>query len=201
MAGTFRLGDWRVDPPLRTLSGDEGDVHLEPKQMQVLLVLAERAGEVVSKESLLQTVWPDTFVGDDVLSKAVSELRRLLKDDPKAPRFIQTIPKGGYRLVAPVRLDAESLQDAAPAPTTDTLPPARDGRWRNRFTWGVVVVGVTVLAIAAATVFQAPRTETSASLRSVPFTSFRGMAIAPSFSPDGQARAVRRFASDSPLAV
>jgi Tol biopolymer transport system component/DNA-binding winged helix-turn-helix (wHTH) protein len=185
MAGTFRIGDWRVDPPLRTLSGDEEDVHIEPKQMQVLLVLAERAGEVVSKDSLLKTVWPDTFVGDDVLSKAVSELRRVLKDDPKAPRFIQTIPKGGYRLVAPVRFDAQSLPDAAPAPATDSLPPVRDGRWRKRLTWGVVVVGVTVLAIVAATVFQAPRTETSASLRSVPFTSFRGMEIAPSFSPDG----------------
>lgn len=116
MTGPFRIGDWQVNPPLRTLSSDRGRLHLEPKQMQVLVLLAQRAGELVSKESLLKTVWPDTFVGDEVLSKAVSELRRALNDDPRAPRFIQTIPKGGYRLVAPVwfdgRAEAPSLETA-----------------------------------------------------------------------------------------
>jgi predicted ATPase/DNA-binding winged helix-turn-helix (wHTH) protein len=105
MPGTFSIGDWRVDPSLRTLSGARGEIRLEPKQMQVLVLLAEHAGQVVSKERLLQIVWADTFVGDEVLSRAISELRRVLDDDPKAPRFIQTIPKGGYRLVAPIKFD------------------------------------------------------------------------------------------------
>src|SRR4029079_11011918 len=105
MLGAFSIGDWRVDPSLRTISGVTGECRLEPKHMQVLVLLAEHAGQVVSKERLIQTVWADTFVGDEVLSKAISELRRAVDDDPKAPRFIQTIPKGGYRLVAPVRFD------------------------------------------------------------------------------------------------
>ena len=108
MPGAFSIGDWRVDPSLHSVSGAAGEVRLEPKVMQVLVELTEHAGQVVTKERLLHTVWADTFVGDEVLSRAISELRRVLGDDPKAPRFIQTIPKGGYRLVAPVRFDEPS---------------------------------------------------------------------------------------------
>jgi DNA-binding winged helix-turn-helix (wHTH) protein len=95
MAGAFFIGDWRVDPSLRTISGVTGEVHLEPKHMQVLVLLAEHAGQVVSKEQIIQTVWAGTFVGDEVLSKAIYELRRAVDDDPKAPRFIQNNSEGG----------------------------------------------------------------------------------------------------------
>jgi DNA-binding winged helix-turn-helix (wHTH) protein len=54
------------------------------------------------RQRLMRTVWPDTFVGDDVLTRAISELRRVFGNDVKEPRFIETIPKGGYRLIAPV---------------------------------------------------------------------------------------------------
>src|SRR6188474_2683722 len=70
--------------------------------MQVLVCLAERAGQVVSKDRLLHAAWADTSVTDDVLTRAISELRRLFDDDPKQPRVIETIPKAGYRLIAPV---------------------------------------------------------------------------------------------------
>jgi TolB-like protein len=70
--------------------------------MQVLVLLAAHAGQVVAKERLIQTVWPDTFVTDDVLTRAISELRRVFGDDARDSRFIQTIPKSGYRLIAPV---------------------------------------------------------------------------------------------------
>src|SRR5262245_58503860 len=105
MPVAFSIGEWRVNPSLRTIANGQREVRLEPKQIDVLVLLAEHAGQVVSKERLLQTVWADTFVGDEVLSRAVSELRRALGDDPKTPRFIQTIPKGGYRLIAPVNAD------------------------------------------------------------------------------------------------
>src|SRR5262245_9357350 len=102
MAGAFSVGGWHVDPSSRTLTGPNGDVHLEPKVMQVLVLLAEHQGKVVTKELLFQTVWPEIFVGDEVLTRTISELRRALGDDAKAPRYIQTISKGGYRLIAPV---------------------------------------------------------------------------------------------------
>ena len=76
--------------------------------MQVLLCLAEQPGQVIPKQRLIQRVWPDTFVSDDVLTRSISELRRAFGDDAREPRFIQTIPRGGYRLIARVfSTDAE----------------------------------------------------------------------------------------------
>ena len=103
MEGDFRLGEWLICPLLNTVQKDGKSVRLEHKFMQVLVCLASRPGEVVSKEELIRTVWADTFVTDDVLTRAISELRRILKDDAKHPRFIETISKSGYRLLPPVQ--------------------------------------------------------------------------------------------------
>ena len=65
--------------------------------------MATHPEEVLSKERLIQTVWPDTFVGDHVVTRCISELRRIFNDDAREPRFIQSIPKVGYRLIAPVQ--------------------------------------------------------------------------------------------------
>src|SRR6516225_8418311 len=77
-------------------------VHLEPKIMEVLACLAQQAGQTVSKETLFQTVWRGMVVTDDVLTRCIVELRRAFGDDAREPHIIQTIPKRGYRLVAPV---------------------------------------------------------------------------------------------------
>jgi TolB-like protein/DNA-binding winged helix-turn-helix (wHTH) protein/Flp pilus assembly protein TadD len=103
MEGDFRLGEWLICPQLNTAQNGGNTVRLEHKFMQVLVCLAARPGKVISKEELIRTVWADTFVTDDVLTRAVSELRRILKDDAKHPRFIETISKSGYRLLLPVQ--------------------------------------------------------------------------------------------------
>jgi TolB-like protein/DNA-binding winged helix-turn-helix (wHTH) protein/Tfp pilus assembly protein PilF len=102
LAGSFSVGDWRITPELNSLERAGHSVRVEPKIMQVLVTLAEHPGEVVSKEQLLRRVWPDTFVSDEVLMRSVSELRKAFEDNPREPTYIQTIPKGGYRLVARV---------------------------------------------------------------------------------------------------
>ena len=103
MHNGFRIGEaYHVEPSLNRVTGPGGIHRLEPKVMMVLVCLAERAGQMVPKDRLLHSAWPDTAVGDDVLTRAVSELRRLFEDDPKQPRVIETIPKSGYRLIAPV---------------------------------------------------------------------------------------------------
>jgi hypothetical protein len=71
--------------------------------MQVLVCLADHAGELVSKEQLMRAVWADTFVTDEVLTRCISELRKVFSDDAKRPRFIETIPRSGYRLLQPVQ--------------------------------------------------------------------------------------------------
>lgn len=102
MANGFRVGSWLVQPGLNTVSQNGTSTRLEPKVMEVLLCLASRPGEPVSKDAILKSVWPETFVSDDVLTRSISELRRAFEDDARDPRFIETIPKRGYRLVAAV---------------------------------------------------------------------------------------------------
>ena len=99
MNGTFRIGEFLIEPQLNTITGAEKIARLEPKMMRVLVCLAEHAGEVVPKEKLIQSVWTDTFVTDDVLIRSISELRKVFEDDAREPRFIQTIARSGYRLI------------------------------------------------------------------------------------------------------
>ena len=114
MRTSFGVGHWRVDPALNSVAGPLETVHLQPKVMEVLVCLVEHASDVVSKELLLRSVWPDTAVTDDVLTRAIFELRRVFGDEVRKPRVIQTIPKRGYRLIAPVILDSERTADATP---------------------------------------------------------------------------------------
>ena len=83
MQSDFRVGPWLVAPSLSSISNKTTTVRLEPKVMEVLVCLAEHAGETLPKETLFQTVWPDTFVTDDVLTHSISELRRAFEDDAR----------------------------------------------------------------------------------------------------------------------
>lgn len=102
MEHEFRLGDWLVQPHQNQIVHGGEHVRLDPRVMQVLVCLAERAGEVVPQEQIIAKVWEGVFVTDGVLTNAIWELRKALGDDSANPRFIQTVPKKGYRLVAPV---------------------------------------------------------------------------------------------------
>ncbi len=99
---TLRIADWRLEPDLNQLAGPTETIHLEPRTTAVLLDLATHAGEVRAREDILQAVWGDAFVGEAVLTHSIWELRKAFGDDAKQPRFIQTVPRRGYRLVAPV---------------------------------------------------------------------------------------------------
>src|SRR6185369_849101 len=114
------LGEWRVQPSLNRLTRGETTVRVEPKLMDVLVFLARRAGEVVSKDEIADAVWPQLFISESVITRAVAGLRKALDDDVRAPRFIETIAKRGYRLLI------QPGQPAAPAPamsqTAQTSP-------------------------------------------------------------------------------
>jgi DNA-binding winged helix-turn-helix (wHTH) protein/TolB-like protein/Tfp pilus assembly protein PilF len=99
---SMKVGDWMVEPDLNQLSAQGKAVKIEPKSMAVLVCLANHAGRVVSRETLLEEVWPGVVVGDDSLTQVVIKLRRALGDDPDRPAYIQTVMKRGYRLLAPV---------------------------------------------------------------------------------------------------
>lgn len=98
----FKVGDWLIEPkPCHATHGDTV-VKLRPQLVDVLVCLARRAGKIVLKDEILTDVWPGQFVAESGLSRCVAELRQTLHDDAQEPRYIETIPKRGYRLVAPV---------------------------------------------------------------------------------------------------
>jgi DNA-binding winged helix-turn-helix (wHTH) protein len=99
----FHVGDWIVQPHVNRLSSNGRTVALEPKVMEVLVRLALHAGEVMSQDQLIKSVWPDTFVTRDSLKRCVFVLRKTLGDDAAHPHIIETLRKRGYRMVAPVR--------------------------------------------------------------------------------------------------
>lgn len=96
----FQIGDWSIRQAEGTLRSKGRSVRLEPRLMDVLVYLAAHAGKVVPKEELLAVVWGGAFVEEGALPQAVHSLRKVLGDDARQPRYIQTIPKRGYRMVA-----------------------------------------------------------------------------------------------------
>ncbi|MCB1608534.1 MAG: winged helix-turn-helix domain-containing protein [Xanthomonadales bacterium] len=98
----LQIGSWRFDPSSGELEDGVRRVRLEPRSAAVLAHLAASPDEMISREQLIAAVWADTVVGEDALARAIFKLRRALGDDSKAAAYIETIPKRGYRLIAPV---------------------------------------------------------------------------------------------------
>src|SRR5262245_34990995 len=99
----YQFESFVLDVRGRILLKDGATVRLTPRAFDTLLVLVQCASQVVDKEQLLKEVWPDVFVEEGSLSRNIYELRKSLGDDPSEPRYIETIPKRGYRFIAPVK--------------------------------------------------------------------------------------------------
>jgi TolB-like protein/DNA-binding winged helix-turn-helix (wHTH) protein/Tfp pilus assembly protein PilF len=140
----LQVGDWTIEPTLNRLSAPGKTVKLEPKAMSVLVYLAGRPGQVVSRDALLAAGWPGVVVGDDSLTQVVIKLRKALGDVPGKPAYIQTISKGGYRLVAPV-IRTEEIASARARPDSESLDDER----KRRVHW-MAAASVAALLLAAA---------------------------------------------------
>ena len=99
----FQVGDWQADPMTCRLSREGTEISLEPKVMDLLAFLAAREGRVATKAEIIEGVWDGRFVVESVLTRAVSLLRKALGDSARRPSYVETIPRRGYRVVAPVR--------------------------------------------------------------------------------------------------
>ena len=168
----FSIGEWTVFPERNQLHRGSRVRRLEPKVMQVLLRLVTAGGATVSRQELLDEVWGDVVVVDRVINRSIWELRRVLGDDPRAPRYVETIPKQGYRLVAGVR---------------PVLPEAA-GR-TERFRRGMVLALLTAAGLAALTIRHLstdPAGSDGLSVAEVrPMTSAPGWEYDARLSPDG----------------
>jgi len=113
----WRIGEWVACSDTDTLKTDGESRKIERRAMEALFVLAARSGEVVKKDELIAAVWGRVAVSDHSVAMVVSQLRRALNDDARAPRYIETITKRGYRLIAacePVREQVIAPMPAAP---------------------------------------------------------------------------------------
>jgi transcriptional activator of cad operon len=119
---TLRIGDWRVNPASGEIARSGEPTRVEVRTMRLLLCLAEHAGQVVSIDDLLSHVWPEVTVSPDSVYQAVASLRRLLGDDPKQPKYIETVPRLGYRMVATVGPWPGKPEPDQPEPSTETQP-------------------------------------------------------------------------------
>ena len=126
ISGKLSIGDFVVDADANELHRDGRVTRLRPLLMDVLRRLAASAGNVVTREQLLDDAWPRRMVNDEVLSRAIAELRTALDDDAKAPRYVETLPKVGYRLIAAVARVLENRPAGEGAPVLEN-PPTGEG--------------------------------------------------------------------------
>jgi DNA-binding winged helix-turn-helix (wHTH) protein len=139
----YRVAGIEIDPTNASVTRAGQPISLRHKTYRVLLFLLERPNRLVSKEELIEGVWVDTAVSDDVLTHCIAELRKVFGDDAKDPRVIRTYPKAGYGLTAPVEVQEVEAAETAP------FPPPTQGRPPRKFPPWIAVVGGAILLLAA----------------------------------------------------
>ncbi len=190
MRTPFKIGKWTVHPPRNTIEDGEQSHRLEPKVMDVLCFLAEHSGEVATREALFEEVWADTIVTDDVLTRSISTLRKRFGDDPRNPSFIETIPKTGYRLIAPIT--PLTRGDSAPDPNQNfafsfSEPPvlAVEPAPQKNILPLMLGLGILALALIGLGWFFLIQ-ETPVVYQTAALTSLPGNETNPAYSPDGK---------------
>lgn len=177
-----RFGVFEMDLQTGELRKNGSKVSLQGQPFQVCAILLEHSGELVTREELRQKVWPeDTFVDfDHALNTAITKIRTALGDEADNPRFVETLPRRGYRFIAPVQ--KASLQPASPVVPQGLLAGLRaNGRW--------LVASVTLLILLSGigiSRFSRRRgREPLPPIEVVPLTALPGFESDPAFSPDG----------------
>ena len=126
---SFLIHGWRVSPAEGLIKKEDVIVHLEPKVMEVLVYLASRQGEVVTRDEIERDVWHGALISYDAITSTVIKLRKAFQDDARKPRIIATIPKRGYQLIAAVQYTED--ENLIPQNVTDNqqLPQSKIRHW------------------------------------------------------------------------
>ena len=151
----YEVAGLLIDVGAHLVSRDGEVVPLPPKTLELLVTLVRRAPGVVTRQELIDTVWPNEIVNDEALTQRLMLLRRELGDDPKHPTYIASVPRWGYRLVAPVeRLDATAARAGArhpepePPPGAPARPVAKHTYSSRSLLWLLAPLAVAALAVA-----------------------------------------------------
>lgn len=193
---TVRFGQFELDLRTRQLTKNGANVRLSQQPIQVLLLLLEAPGEIVTREEFRRRLWPsDVFVDfDHGLNKSIQKLRDALGDSAGSPRYIETIPRIGYRFIAfadeakrpPVLPPPQAaLPNPTPVPpSTAAIPPAARTAAARR-TRSILLAALAALCIAFFAVALYRSRHRAPQARFIQFTDFTDSAVAPALSPDG----------------
>ncbi len=149
----YEFGDFHLDASERLLSRAGVTVPLTPKALDLLLALVDQPGRLLDKESLLRTVWPDSFVEENNLADNIFKLRRVLGEGENGPRYIETVPKRGYRFIGEVRAlghltdEAPAFPESKQADRTADEVPKPGGKTRRRVSLPWLVAGATAVLL------------------------------------------------------
>ena len=175
----LRFDDFEVDLRSGELRKAGVKLRFGGQPFQVLSILLERPGEVVTREELQKRLWPDTFVDvDHNLNTAINKIREVLGDSAESPRFVETLPRRGYRFIGELE------------PPVEAVVPVEVGRGPySRHRWKIgVAIAILVFTIGAVVAYRWSRQQRpteKAVLTALPFTALPGEESAPAFSPDG----------------
>ena len=192
-----RFGLFELDLKAGQLSRNGTKLRLPQQPLQLLAVLLERPGEIVTRDELRQRLWSsDVFVDfDHGLNKSIQKLRDALGDSATSPRYIETIPRVGYRFIAPVRNGARPLEPEVAIKINGPAPaPAVTGKQRAR--WWMLVAGVCAVLGGIGTAVYLSSRPHPAVIKYTQLTDFTDSAAAPALSPDGHILAFIRGDSD-----
>lgn len=183
---TYRIGEWTLDVACHRLRRGEQERVLEPKELTVLVLLADAAPALVATEELLAAAWPHSMVVSNAVHQVISRLRSALDDDARAPTYIETLPKCGYRLIARVEPpDGPSARDAA---------LQLEDRARSKAAWrGVALMlaaGVAALVVISSSGWFGSADSTRSPVGPLGSTV---VAVPPFSSPDSHERAGTAF--------
>ena len=177
----LRFGDFDADFRTQELREQGARVKLPQQSFQILQMLLERPGELVSRDELRQALWPaDTFVDfDHGLNNSIKRIRDALGDSADTPRYIETLPRLGYRFIGNIDVAAPPVRSSASA--GEVLRPAR---WKRRFF--LLLFGLALVLVGIAAWWFFPRAKQSVPVvEIIPLTGITGSQNFPSFSPDG----------------
>lgn len=148
----YRFGLYRLDPVERVLWHQGQPLPLPPKDLEMLIVLVERAGHIVEKDELLERVWPGVFIEEGNLSRRIFNLRQALGDRPDGQKYIETVPRRGYRFTARVEESGESPPAVQPAISDSGLEakPPRSNETRKFWLWPLAVTVLLVITAGLA---------------------------------------------------